>query len=178
MIFQNRRIVLLFCENNELFYRMKIELWMIGKTNFDYLSEGITLYEKRLKHYLNFELVILPDVKIGKKESIAQIKIKEGEALLSKCSDSDYLILLDDKGKQYTSEAFALQMERYLQMSVKKVVFIIGGAYGFSEEVYQRANAKISLSTMTFSHQMVRLIFVEQLYRAMTILKNEPYHHP
>jgi 23S rRNA (pseudouridine1915-N3)-methyltransferase len=157
---------------------MKIELWVIGKTNFDYLVEGTEIYEKRLKHYLNFELVVFPDVKLGKKESVAQIKMKEGEALLSKCNDSDYLILLDDKGKQYSSEAFAQQMERYLQMSVKRIVFIIGGAYGFSEEVYQRASTKISLSAMTFSHQMVRLIFVEQLYRAMTILKNEPYHHP
>ncbi len=157
---------------------MKIELWVIGKTNFDYLVEGIEIYEKRLKHYLNFELVVLPDVKIGKKESVGQIKKKEGEALLNKCNDSDYLILLDDKGKQYASEVFAQQIEQYLQMSVKRIVFIVGGAYGFSEEMYQRANTKISLSAMTFSHQMVRLIFVEQLYRAMTILRNEPYHHP
>ncbi|NJK84326.1 MAG: 23S rRNA (pseudouridine(1915)-N(3))-methyltransferase RlmH [Saprospiraceae bacterium] len=156
---------------------MKVELWVVGKTNFTYLSEGIALYEKRLKHYLQFELVVLPDVKVSKKESTIQVKTKEGKALLDKCQESDYLVLLDDKGSQFTSEAFATQLERYLQMSVKRIIFVIGGAYGFSEALYQRANAQLSLSKMTFSHQMVRLIFVEQLYRAMTILKNEPYHH-
>lgn len=156
---------------------MKIELWMIGKTAFSYLDEGVNLYQNRLNRYLNFELRVLADVKSSKKMTSALIKQKEGTLLLSKLKDSDYLILLDDRGKQFSSVEFATQIEHYLQSSYKRVVFQIGGAYGFSDAVYQRANTKLSLSSMTFSHQMVRLIFLEQLYRAMTILNGEPYHH-
>jgi len=156
---------------------MKIELWLIGKTSFSYLKEGITIYEKRLSHYLSFKKKVLPDVKIGKKFNPEQIKQAEGKLILSKLNAGDALILLDEGGKQRSSEQFANFFQQQLQMSHKKIIFQIGGAYGFSEAVYQKANFKISLSQMTFSHQMVRLIFVEQLYRAMTILKGEPYHH-
>ncbi|MEM8528813.1 MAG: 23S rRNA (pseudouridine(1915)-N(3))-methyltransferase RlmH [Bacteroidota bacterium] len=156
---------------------MKIELWLIGKTNFSYLREGTALYEKRLGHYLSFEKKVLPDAKIGKKATPEQIKQAEGKLILSKLNAGNALILLDENGKQRSSEQFAGFMQQQLQMSHKKIIFQIGGAYGFSTEVYQRANFKISLSKMTFSHQMVRLIFLEQLYRAMTILKGEPYHH-
>jgi len=156
---------------------MKIEFWMIGKTDFSYLKEGIAIYQKRINRYLPFEMKVLPDVKIGRKTSPNQIKEKEGTLILSKLNTADALFLLDEKGKQYTSERFASFVEQQLQMSHKRLIFQIGGAYGFSPAVYQRANAKISLSEMTFSHQMVRLIFAEQFYRAMTILNNEPYHH-
>lgn len=156
---------------------MKIELWLVGKTNFSYLKEGIAIYEKRLGHYLPFEKKILPDVKIGKKANPEQTKQAEGKLILSKLNSGDALILLDENGKQRSSEQFADFIQQQLQMSHKRIIFQIGGAYGFSEAVYQRANFKISFSKMTFSHQMVRLIFVEQLYRAMTILKGEPYHH-
>ena len=156
---------------------MKIELWMIGKTNFDYLQTGISLYEKRIKRYLPFEQIVFPDVKVGKKTNTEVIKEKEGELILKKLQAGDALILLDEAGKIFSSEGFAQHIERQLQMSYKRIIFQIGGAYGFSSAVYNRANAKISLSKMTFSHQMIRLLFVEQFYRAMTILNNEPYHH-
>lgn len=156
---------------------MKTTFLVIGKTNFDYLKEGIPIYKKRLQHYLSFEMMVIPDIKQRKKLSEAQIKQKEGEEVLKKIKSGDYLILLDEKGKSFSSVGFAHFLEKRLQHSSKRLVFLIGGAYGFSETVYKRANAQISLSKMTFSHQMVRLIFLEQLYRAMTILKGEPYHH-
>ncbi|MEM0993325.1 MAG: 23S rRNA (pseudouridine(1915)-N(3))-methyltransferase RlmH [Bacteroidota bacterium] len=156
---------------------MKIELWVVGKTNFDYLEKGITIYEKRIKRYLPFELLVLPDVKVGKKTNATQIKQKEGELILTKLQAGDALFLLDENGKQFSSVQFAQHLERQLQMSYKRLIFQIGGAYGFSEAVYARSNAKLSLSKMTFSHQMIRLLFVEQFYRAMTILNHEPYHH-
>ncbi|MEM9886434.1 MAG: 23S rRNA (pseudouridine(1915)-N(3))-methyltransferase RlmH [Bacteroidota bacterium] len=156
---------------------MKIELWVIGKTNMDYLKTGIAIYEKRAKRYLPFEIVVLPDVKAGKKTQPAQIKEKEGETILSKLQKGDALILLDENGKSFRSEAFAAYLQEQLQMSHKRLIFQIGGAYGFSKAVYERSNTKIALSKMTFSHQMIRLLFVEQFYRAMTILNHEPYHH-
>ncbi len=156
---------------------MKIELWMIGKTAFSYLDKGIALYKNRLDRYISLELKVFPDVKVGKKTPPKVVKQKEGEMILSKLNGSDFLILLDDKGRQFTSIDFANKMEHYLHASHKKIVFQIGGAYGFSEAIYERANTKMSLSSMTFSHQMVRLVFLEQLYRAMTILNGEPYHH-
>jgi len=156
---------------------MKIELWAIGKTNEKYLEEGITIYLKRLKYYINFEFIIIPDVKQAGKLNSSQLKLKEGETILSRLKNEDYLILLDEKGDFFTSEAFAQFVEQKLQLSYKRIVFLIGGAFGFSETLYERANGKLSLSKMTFSHQMVRLFFVEQLYRAMTILRNEPYHN-
>lgn len=156
---------------------MKAALWAIGPTSFPYLREGTTLYADRLKHYLPFEYSILPDVKNAKNRSEEQIKLKEGELLLKKLDKGDHLILLDEGGRQFTSLQLADHMGTLLQMSYKRLVFVIGGAYGFSPDVYARANGKLSLSKMTFSHQMVRLFALEQLYRAMTILRNQPYHH-
>lgn len=156
---------------------MKIELIAIGKTSFDYLKTGIAIYEKRLTRYCNFKLSIIPDIKDAKNLSEAQIKHKEGELILKKIDKSHLVILLDDKGKDYTSMQFSNFLENKLMPSGKHIIFIIGGAYGFSEAIYERANQKLSLSKMTFSHQMVRLFFLEQLYRAYSIIKNEPYHH-
>ncbi|MEM9823620.1 MAG: 23S rRNA (pseudouridine(1915)-N(3))-methyltransferase RlmH [Bacteroidota bacterium] len=156
---------------------MKIEFWYIGKTNEAYLREGMQIYENRLKHYLPYQSVMIPDLKKTKNLTSQQIKQKEGEALLNKINADDFLVLLDEKGKSYTSETFATFIERSLLRFNKRIIFQVGGAFGFSEAIYQRANAKIQLSSMTFSHQMVRLFFLEQLYRGMTILKNEPYHN-
>lgn len=156
---------------------MKIELWAIGKTNEKYLEEGIAIYLKRLKHYLNFEFIIISDVKQAGNLNATQLKNKESEMVFSRLKNEDFLILLDENGDAFTSQAFADFIEQKLQLSYKRIVFLIGGAYGFSEDLYARANGKLSLSKMTFSHQMVRLFFVEQLYRAMTILRNEPYHN-
>jgi 23S rRNA (pseudouridine1915-N3)-methyltransferase len=156
---------------------MKLELWAIGKTNEDYLKTGIETYQKRLKHYINFSIDIIPNIKQRKNLTFQQIKFKEGELILNKTQKSDFLILLDDKGKTFTSEQFAKHIDKLMAQGHRRVIFLIGGAYGFSEAVYKRSNARLSLSAMTFSHQMVRLFFVEQLYRAFTILKNEPYHH-
>lgn len=156
---------------------MKVELWVVGKTNFDFVKEGVALYEKRMRRYLKFDIVTIPDIKNTKNQTAAQIKTKEGEKILGKLSNSDYLILLDENGKTFTSLKFAKFMNQLMVQSHQKIVFLIGGAYGFSDAVYKKAGTKISLSTMTFSHQIIRVIFMEQLYRSMTILKNEPYHH-
>jgi 23S rRNA (pseudouridine1915-N3)-methyltransferase len=156
---------------------MKIEFSTIGKTNETYLIEGCAIFEKRLKHYNPFEVVCIPDVKNGGKLAVELLKEKEGEAILARLQSDDYLVLLDEKGKLYTSEQFAQQLEKLLQSGGRKIVFQVGGAFGFSEEVYQRANMKIALSPMTYSHQMVRLFFLEQLYRAFSILRGEKYHN-
>ena len=156
---------------------MKVELWMVGKTNFGYLKEGIELYEKRLKHYLSLELKVIPDLKNSKNLKADQFRRKEGDILLQKLQKDDFLILLDEKGKEFSSISFSKYMEDHFLSSKKRIVFLIGGAFGFSKEIYERSNSKITLSKMTFSHQMVRLFIIEQLYRSFTILKNEPYHH-
>jgi 23S rRNA (pseudouridine1915-N3)-methyltransferase len=156
---------------------MKVELWAIGKTNEKYLDTGIDIYLKRLKHYLPFQFTILPDIKNAGKLKAVQLKEKEGEVILKNIRSEDFLILLDEKGKTFSSVRFARFLEQKFALSKKRMIFVVGGAFGFSEAVYQRADAKLSLSDMTFSHQMVRLFFVEQLYRAMTILRNEPYHN-
>jgi len=156
---------------------MNIKLTCIGKTNADYLNKGIEVYLKRLKKYINFKFECLNDVKNAKNLSIIELKKKEGDLLLKKIESTDFVILLDENGDQFTSNKFAAKIQKLLLNSSKCIHFIIGGAYGFSEEIYQRSNNKIALSQMTFSHQMVRLIFVEQLYRAFSILNNEPYHH-
>lgn len=155
---------------------MKIELWVIGKTAFKYLDEGISVYEKRLKHYTSFDLVVIPDIK-NPPLSIEALKTKEGELILNKLTKDDFFILLDENGKQNTSIDFSKFIEQQQMNATKRIVFQIGGAYGFSDAVYARANQKLSLSKMTFSHQMIRLFFVEQLYRAFTILKGEKYHN-
>lgn len=156
---------------------MRVEFWAIGKTSFPYLKEGVDIYEKRLKHYLSYSSSILPDVKNAKNLSPDQLKVKEGQIVLKNIADGDLLVILDEKGKSYTSEQFSVFLEKKMQMSYKRIIFLVGGAFGFSSEVYQRADTKLSLSAMTFSHQMIRLFFTEQLYRACTIMKGEPYHN-
>jgi len=156
---------------------MKIVLLSIGKTSEEYLIEGIAQYQKRLKHYTQFELIEVPNIKKAQNFSKNELMKKEGELILNKIQASDYLVLLDDKGQDFTSVKFSKKVQQWMLSGKKRLVFVIGGAYGFSDAVYQRGNEKLSLSKMTFSHQMVRLFFVEQIYRAYTILNNEPYHH-
>lgn len=156
---------------------MTIKLITIGKTDNKHLQTLIDDYTKRLGHYIKFEFEIIPDLKKAKHLSEAQQKQKEGELILSKLSNSDVLILLDENGKQYDSIAFSNYLQKHMNSGIKQLILVIGGPYGFSEDVYNKANGKISLSKMTFSHQMVRLFIVEQVYRAFTILRNEPYHH-
>lgn len=156
---------------------MNIKLIAIGKTDSAALQQLISTYEKRLVRYINFELQLLPDIKNSKSLTEELQKIKEGEFILSNVESSHYLILLDERGKEYTSVTFADELQKKMNTSIKQLTFVIGGPYGFSQEVYNRANGKLSLSKLTFSHQMIRLFFIEQLYRAFTILRNEPYHH-
>ena len=156
---------------------MKVELLVIGKTDADYLKVGIAEYEKRLTRYVPYEMRVIPDIKNSKNMSEAVQKEREGELILAQIQPSDFVVLLDEHGKSYSSVKFARFLEQKMLMGTKKLILVIGGPYGFSDAVYARANDKLSLSEMTFSHQMVRLIFTEQLYRAMTILKGEPYHH-
>lgn len=156
---------------------MQITLIAIGKTDSSDLEQLISIYEKRLQHYIKFQFQIIPDIKNSKNLSEAQQKDKEGELILSQLQPSDVVILLDEKGKQYTSMEFSQYLQKKMNSGLKNLVLVIGGPYGFSEAVYTRANGKISLSKMTFSHQMIRLFIVEQLYRGFTILRNEPYHH-
>ena len=156
---------------------MKIECWCIGKTDADYLKTGVALYEKRLTHYTAFDFVIFPDIKNGGAMTKEILKQKEGEAFLQKINKEDYLILLDENGQTYTSVQFAQYIEGKQSANLKKMIFLIGGAFGFSEEIKKRANHSITLSKMTFSHIMIRLFFAEQLYRAYTIIKNEKYHN-
>ncbi len=156
---------------------MKITLLVIGKTDSAYLREGIEMYVKRLKHYIQFEMVVIPDIKQSKNLTIDLQKVKEGELMLAKLSAGREMHLFDERGKSFSSVEFANFLQHKMLSSVKELIFVIGGPYGFSDEVYQKANSKISLSKLTFSHQMVRLLCVEQIYRAFTILKGEPYHH-
>lgn len=156
---------------------MQITLLAIGKTDNKQLQQLIDEYTKRLGFYIKFNLEIIPDIKNSKNLSEAQQKLKEGGFILSKVNTSDVLILLDEKGKQLDSIGFSNYLQKHMNSGIKQLIFVIGGPYGFSEEVYQKAQGKLSLSKMTFSHQMVRLFFIEQLYRGFTILKNEPYHH-
>ncbi|MFL0083955.1 23S rRNA (pseudouridine(1915)-N(3))-methyltransferase RlmH [Tenacibaculum maritimum] len=156
---------------------MKIKLLAIGKTDDKNLIQLIDTYQKRLKHYIKFELEIIPDIKNAKNLSSPQQREKEGELILSKIQNTDQLVLLDDKGKNFTSIGFSEYLQKKMNSGIKQLVLVIGGPYGFSDAVYKKATGKISLSRMTFSHQMIRLFIVEQLYRGFTILKNEPYHH-
>jgi 23S rRNA (pseudouridine1915-N3)-methyltransferase len=155
---------------------MRIKLILNGKTDDAYLLEGISIFEKRLKHYCSFEQVIIPAVKAANL-SAEQMKEKEAELILKQIDNSDFLVLLDEKGKLLTSNDFADFIEKQQLASVKALVFVVGGPFGFAESVYKRANYTLSLSKMTFSHQMIRLLFIEQLYRAYTIIKGEKYHH-
>jgi 23S rRNA (pseudouridine1915-N3)-methyltransferase len=156
---------------------MRIKFLVIGKTDAKYFKEAISVYENRLKHYIPFDLVCLPDAKNAGKLSESQLKNKEGENILAQLNSGDELILLDEKGETYSSPEFSALLSRKINAGSRCIVFVAGGAYGFSEDVYAKAASRISLSRMTFTHQMVRLIFVEQLYRAFTILKGESYHH-
>jgi 23S rRNA (pseudouridine1915-N3)-methyltransferase len=156
---------------------MNIRLLAIGKTDNNSLQSLIDEYTKRLSFYIKFDLEVIPDIKNVKNLSEAQQKEKEGELILSKISATDQLILLDENGSTFSSVAFSDYLQKKMNAGIKTLVFVIGGPYGFSEEVYKKAQGKVSLSEMTFSHQMVRLFVIEQLYRGFTILKNEPYHH-
>jgi 23S rRNA (pseudouridine1915-N3)-methyltransferase len=155
---------------------MKITLLAIGKTNSSEISNIVDDYSKRINRYVKFEAVYIENSQQKFSDNEKQ-KIKEGEHILKKLQAGDYLILLDERGKEYNSVQFAEQLSLFFNQSIKNICFVIGGAYGFSEDVYARSNAKISLSRMTFSHQIIRIIFAEQLYRAFTIINNEPYHH-
>lgn len=156
---------------------MKITLLTVGKTEDKYLKEGIDIYLKRLKHYIPFQILELPELKNTKSLSREQQKNKEAELIFKNIQSTDHVILLDENGKELTSKNFSVYLNKKMVGGQQHLVFIIGGPYGFSEEVYNRSNDKLSLSQMTFSHQMIRLFFTEQLYRAYTILKGEPYHH-
>ncbi len=156
---------------------MKIALFFVGKTSFKYLETGISEYEKRIKRYIDFEIKVIKDFKPGKNMPVSMIKQKEGMQISKLLKAGDYLILLDEKGKQYNSRDFSKSIENKMSMGIKRVVFLIGGAFGFSDDLYQRADESLSLSKMTFSHQPIRLLFMEQLYRAFTIIKGEPYHN-
>lgn len=156
---------------------MKIVLLMIGKTTDSSLQHLIQDYIGRLQFYISLEVIVLPELKNTKKLSVVEQKEKEAEMLFKQLEAKDHLLLLDEKGKQYSSMEFAHFMAKKLESTIKRTVFVIGGPYGFAERVYERADGMLSLSRMTFSHQMIRLLFSEQLYRAMTILKGENYHH-
>ncbi|MBT8274179.1 MAG: 23S rRNA (pseudouridine(1915)-N(3))-methyltransferase RlmH [Bacteroidia bacterium] len=156
---------------------MKIKLLAVGKTDHKALQTLIDDYQNRLKHYIKFELIVMPDIKNVKHLSEKEQKTKEGEMILKQLNVSDRLVLLDENAKQLTSETFASYLQKQMNAGLKTLVFVIGGPYGFSEAVYNKADDQLSLSKMTFSHQMVRLFIIEQLYRGFTILKNEPYHH-
>lgn len=156
---------------------MKIQLYVIGRTATSYIDEGISNYVSRLSHYIPFEIKTIADIRNTRRLTEEQQKAAEGELLLQALQPGDCVILLDERGREYTSREFATMVEKRMATLSRNLVFVIGGPYGFSQRVYDRADGKISLSRMTFSHEMVRLFFVEQLYRAMTILRGEPYHH-
>ena len=156
---------------------MQIELIVVGKTDSKEVASLVEMYAKRINHYCKFAITILPDLRNTKSLSARQQNKSEGERILALLTESDYVVLLDERGKEFRSMEFAEWVEKRMTSGLKRLVFVIGGPYGFSEEVYARANGQISLSRMTFSHQIVRAIFAEQIYRAFTILNNEPYHH-
>ena len=156
---------------------MKVALVLVGKTVNKHFVELIDEYAGRVKHYIGFDIITIPELKNTKSLSADQQKQQEGELILKQLQGGDHVVLLDEHGKEFRSVEFSKWVEQKMQTVNKRLVFVIGGPYGFSPDVYAKANEKISLSKMTFSHQMVRLIFVEQLYRAMTIIRGEPYHH-
>ncbi|WP_190809746.1 23S rRNA (pseudouridine(1915)-N(3))-methyltransferase RlmH [Flagellimonas sp. S3867] len=156
---------------------MQITVLAIGKTDSKELAQLIAMYEKRLGHYIKFKFVVIPDLKNSKNLSEKLQKEKEGELILNQVHSSDILVLMDEKGKQLSSMEFSQFLQKKMNSGIKNLILVIGGPYGFSNEVYQRCNGQLSLSKMTFSHQMVRLFLIEQLYRGFTILRNEPYHH-
>ncbi len=158
-------------------YPMKITLLTVGKTDRDWVRQGLDIYVSRLKHYVPFSIVEIPELKNVSAMTKDQIKVKEGELILKNIRNTDDVVLLDERGREYSSVELAGIIQNKINHEGKDIVYVIGGAYGFSDAVYARANSKLSLSRMTFSHQMVRAIFAEQIYRAFTIMKGEPYHH-
>lgn len=156
---------------------MKITLLVVSKTDDRYLQEGIDVYVQRLKHYVNFELEVVPALKDQKNASPDEIKEREAASILKRLEKSDAVVLLDEHGKQHTSMGFSQYLQKHMNSGIRQLTFVVGGAFGFAPSVYKAATDKMSLSPMTFNHQMVRLIFVEQLYRAFTILHHEPYHN-
>lgn len=156
---------------------VKIKLICVGKTNSDFINEGIKLYQNRIIHFCDFETIYLPDIKNTKNLPVEELKKKEGINLLKNIENNSFLCLLDENGQSHSSVSFAGFLEKKMEQSLKSMVFMIGGAWGFSEDVYQRADYKLAMSKMTFSHQMIRLIVMEQLYRAFTIIRGMPYHN-
>jgi 23S rRNA (pseudouridine1915-N3)-methyltransferase len=156
---------------------MKIALLQTGKTGEKYISDGVAEYSARISKYAPFETITIPDLKNTKNMPFDEQRSREGKAILQAIGNDDYVIVLDERGKEFNTFEFAAQVERIFQMSKKRLVFVIGGPWGFSQEVYSRADLKMSLSRLTFSHQMVRLLFAEQLYRILTVIKGDPYHH-
>lgn len=156
---------------------MEITLIVIGKTNAKYLIEGLDEYTRRLKHYISYNINILPDIKNTKNLSEEQQKETEGKLILNALKPGDFIVLLDERGKEFSSMQFSDYLQRKMNSGLRRLVFIVGGPYGFSKDVYNKADEKLSLSKMTFSHEMIRLFFTEQIYRAMTIIRGEPYHH-
>lgn len=156
---------------------MDIVLYAIGRTRSGYVNEGIAEYCARLSRYIPFQFIEIPDVRTTRAMTTDIQKIREGELILDRLTSSDFVVLLDEHGREYTSMGFSEYMQKLMASGRKRLVFVIGGSYGFSKPVYERADAKLSLSKMTFNHEMVRMFFVEQIYRAMTIMRGEPYHH-
>lgn len=172
----HHKINLYFDQSQNLF-GMKLCLMVVGETDDNDLKDAIDRYVKRLSHYCSFDFEVIRAPKQFKQLDTKALKLAEGKLILESISVQDLLVLLDEKGKQFSSESFADQLQKWLNGGNKRIVFLVGGAFGFSDEVYQRADVKLALSAMTFTHQMVRLVFSEQLYRAFTILRNEKYHH-
>lgn len=156
---------------------MKVALLQVGKTAEKYLTEGISVFELRLRKYATFEIFIIPDIRNARNMTAAELKAREGDKILKFFKNDDYIVILDDKGKEFSTIEFSAWIEKTMILQKKRLVFVIGGAWGFSDEVYEKADIRLSLSRLTFSHQMVRLLFIEQLYRAFTVIKGEPYHH-
>jgi 23S rRNA (pseudouridine1915-N3)-methyltransferase len=156
---------------------MKLTILFVGKTDDGFIKQGVEHYQKRLAHYLPINVIVIPDSKGGVKFPQNILKEKEGELILKQIQSTDFVLLLDDKGKQFSSTEYAEFLQKKMNTGIKNLLVVVGGAFGFSDKVYARANAQLSLSKLTFTHQMVRLIFLEQSYRAMTILKGESYHH-
>ena len=156
---------------------MEILLMSVGKVNSPWITKGLEEFEKRLSKYMKFSAKIIPDIRNTKSLTKEQIKISEGKSILAEILGSDYVVLLDEKGEEFSSQKFSSWLEKKMASGKKRIIFIIGGPFGFSEEVYAKADSKIALSKMTFTHEMAKLFFTEQLYRAFTILNNEPYHH-
>ena len=161
----------------KIYLRMNIILLLVGKTEEEYLKEGITIFENRLKHYINYNTIVIPSLKNTKNIPVEEQKNREAEEMLKHFAKAEYIVLLDEKGKEFRSTDFATFIQKQMNTGIKNLMFVVGGPFGFSNKIYEKASMKLSLSQMTFSHQMIRLLFTEQLYRAFTILKNEPYHN-